>query len=179
MKPYLRKLFTACASIVLLGCGLTAPKNNDGYAHLGSPGRFDTNHTMTLSLGPTLLGFAASHIDGDPETRALLQGLEGVRIKIYEIHGDASRVATRMEMMSLKLREQDWDPIVLIQEEGEWVNMLIKVTGTRISGLTVLSSDSEEAIMVNIMGNLRPELFTTAMAALDIDTPEIRVAVGE
>jgi len=178
MKSHIRNFVVVFASVVLLGCGLTASKSNDGYADFDSLGVFDVDHTMTLSFGPTILNFAASHIDDDPETKALLRGLKGVRIKIYEIDGDATRVAARLNKMSLKLREQNWEPIVLVREEGEQVHMLVKMAGNQISGLTILASDAEEVVIVNIMGDLQPEMFTATMAALDIDTPEIQVAVG-
>ena len=178
MKLQVRNFVAVSASVVLLGCGLTASKSNDGYADFDSLGVFDVDHMMTLSFGPTILHFVASHIDDDPEIKALLQGLKGVRIKIYEIDGDATRVAARLNKMSLKLREQNWEPIVLVREEGEHVHMLVKMAGNQISGLTILTSDAEEVVIVNIMGDLQPEMFTATMAALDIDTPEIQVAVG-
>ena len=178
MKFHLEKFVVVIASIVLLGCGLTAPRSDDGYANLDSPGIFDVDHTMTLSFGPTILNFAASHIDDDPEIKTLLRGLAGVRIKIYEIDGDATRVAARLNKMSLKLREQNWEPIVLVREEGEQVHMLVKMAGNQISGVTILTSDAEEVVIINIMGDLQPEMVTATMAALDIDTPEIQLAVG-
>ncbi len=177
MKSPLGISILILASTILLGCGLTASTNTDGYADLDSLGMFDVDHQLTLSLGPTILDFAASHIDDDPETKALLLSLDGVRVKIYEIDGDADRVAARLKEMSQKLREQQWEPIVLVQEPGELVYMLVKISDDHIHGLTVLSSNAKEVVMVNIMGNLQPEMFTAAMAALDIDGPEVRVAV--
>ncbi len=173
----------ACAALALVlgGCGLTAPRSNAGYADLDALGPFDVDNTMTLSIGPTLLRFAASHTEDDPETQALLRGLEGVRIRIYEIDGDANRVAGRVDRMGVKLRAQGWEPVAVVQEEGETVHMLLKVAGEgedqRIAGLTVLVADRTEAVVVNVMGELRPEFFSDTMVALDVDvTPDIQVA---
>ena len=178
MTSLFAKFALIVSSLGLLGCGLMAPQNNDGYADLDSLGMLDVDRSLTLSFGPTILNFAAVHVDDDPEIRALLRSLEGVRVKIYEIDGNANRVATRLQEMSLKLRAQNWEPVVLVQEDGEQVHMLVKITGDHISGLTVLASDAEEVVIVNIMGDLRPEFFATTMAALDIDTPEIQLAGG-
>ncbi len=178
MKSYARKSVLIFVSILLLGCGLTAPKSNDGYVDLDALGMFDVGNTMTLSFGPTLLRFASRHVDDDPATRSLLRELDGVRIKLYEIDGDASRVAEIMEGMSSRLREQDWEPIVVMNEEGERVYMLIKMIDGSIVGLTILAADAEEAVIVNVMGDLRPEMFTKTMAALDVDAPEVRVVVA-
>lgn len=164
------------ALLALAGCGLTAPHENPGFADLDSLGIFDVDNTITLSIGPALLHFAARHMDDDPETQALLRGLDGVRVRIYEIDGDALAVAARMDRMSLRLRRQDWQPVALVQEHGAHTWMLVKASGERIAGLTVISSDGHEAVIVNVMGDLRPELFGGAMAALDIDAPAVQVA---
>ncbi len=178
MKANLGKFALVIAATVLVGCGLTAPRNDDGYANLDSLGVFDVDHTMTLSFGPTILGFAALHVDDEPETQALLRALAGVRVKIYEIDGDAERVAARLEKMSLKLSEQGWEPIVRVTEEDEQVHVLVKMKGDHISGLTLLTSDHKEVVIINIMGELQPDMFKTTMAALDIEMPDIQVAVG-
>ena len=111
-----RLLVIASLCLALSACGLTAPKSSDGYADLESLGMRDTDNVMTLSIGPALLRFAASHVDDDPDTRDLLKGLDGVRIRIYEIDGDAGRVATRMDNMSLHLQDDGWEPVMLIRD---------------------------------------------------------------
>jgi hypothetical protein len=166
------------ATILLLtACGITAPRSNEGYADLDSLGVFDTDRTMALSLGPTVLRFAAMAMDDDePETAALLRDLDGVRIRIYEIDGDAERVAGRVRDMSMKLREDDWQPVILIQEDGDQTHMLMRSSGNRIQGLTLITSDHEEAVVINLMGHLDPNNFSNVMAALDVDAPDVEVA---
>lgn len=166
-----------CALGMLAGCGLTAPHSNEGFADLDSLGIADVDNVMTISIGPTLLRFAARHIDDDPETVAMLRGLDGVRVRIYEIDGDAARVASRAEGMQRRLRTKDWEPVLLVQEEGERTYMLLKSSRGRIHGLTVITADHNEAVIVNIMGDLRPEFFNDTMAMLDIDdAPEVVLA---
>jgi len=167
-------------ALAMVGCGFTAPRGNDGFADLDSLGITDVDNVMTISIGPALLHFAARHVDDDPETRALLRGLDGVRIRIYEIDGDAVKVGNRAERMQRRLQEQDWQPVMLVQESGERSYMLVKGSGDRITGLTVITADHDEAVIVNIMGDLRPELFNDTMAALDIDeAPEVELASAD
>jgi len=169
-----RLLIIAIVCIALSACGLTAPRSSDGYADLESLGMRDTDNIMTLSIGPTLLRFAASHVDDDPETRDLLKGLDGVRIRIYEIEGDAGRVATRIDNMSLHLQDDGWEPVMLIREEEETTHMLLRVVDGQICGMTVLVSDGEsEAVAINLMGEIKPQQFGEVMLALDTDTPGI------
>ena len=167
------------AALWLGGCGLTAPRASDGYADLDSLGMLDVDNTLTLSIGPALIRLAARHMEDEPELRALLLGLEGVRIRIYEIDGNPARVLARMDRMQSRLRGQGWRPVAVVHEEDESVHVLMKVSGDRVCGLTVLSSDLQEAVVVNVMGDLSPEYFSDAMGALDLEAPSVRVATEE
>jgi len=172
-----------CLCMVLSACGLTAPRSSDGFADLDSLGANDVDQVMTLSIGPALLHFAASHVDDDPEVRELLEGLDGVRIRIYEIDGDASRVAARMGTMSMHLQDDGWEPVLSIKQGSEATHMLLRVVNEQIRGMTVLVSDGDsEAVVINLMGEIRPEQFGEVMVALDVDTPgveTVELAVSE
>lgn len=176
-------IFLAVAlSLLTSACGITAPRSSDGYADLDSLGLFDTDRVISLSIGPTLLGFAARHIDDDePEVRELLQSLDGVRIRIYEVDGDATRVAGRMDRMSRELQQDGWEPVMLVRQEDEQAHMLVRVVEGRMCGMTVLVLDGEtEAVVVNLMGTFEPGQFGQMMAALDVDAGGVdRIEVAE
>lgn len=173
-----RFLLMILMSVSLGACGLTAPRSSAGYANLESLGMWDVDNVMTLSFGPALLRFAAIHIDDDPELKALLKSLDGVRIRIYEIDGDASRVANRISTMSRHLQEDGWEPVLSMREGKEASYMLLRVVDQRVRGMTVLVSDGDaEAVVINLMGEIKPEQFGEIMVALDADSPETE-AVG-
>lgn len=162
-------------TLTLAGCGITAPRGSDGYADLDSLGIADTDRVMTLSIGPALLRLAAANVEDEPETRELLRGLEGVRIRIYEIDGDAARVAGRMDAMSRKLQAGGWEQVALVRSDNEQAHMLMKIVDQRICGMTVLVSDGEtEAVVINLMGDIPPRQFTHVMAALEVDAAGVR-----
>ena len=71
----------------------------------------DTNRVVNLSIGPTLLHIAAMYVEEEPEIRELLQSLDGVRVRVYEIDGDAGRVASRVYAMSQHLQADGWEGI--------------------------------------------------------------------
>lgn len=170
----------ALSMLLLSACGLTAPRSNEGFADLESLGMRDTDRVMSLSIGPALLRFVANHIDDDPETRDLLRSLDGVRIRIYEIDGDAGRVAARISSMSKNLQSDGWEPVVLVRQANEETHMLVRLSGQTISGMTVLVSDgATEAVVINLMGAIQPEQFGSVMVALEVDAPgveDVRVA---
>lgn len=173
----LQTLALVSMAIMLSSCGITAPRGNDGFANLDSPGMSDTDRTMTISLGPTVLRFAARFIDDDPETQALLRSLDGVRIRMYEVNGDNERIARNFEHMGHKLNKDGWEPVMLIREEGELVQMYAKPSSDGIKGLTIVSADDEEVVVINIMGDIDPMYYSDVMVALDVDdAPEVQIA---
>ncbi|MBT8061247.1 MAG: DUF4252 domain-containing protein [Xanthomonadales bacterium] len=162
-------------------CGITAPRSSEGYANLDSLGVFDTDRTMALSIGrlPIRIALWALEEDGDePEVAAMLRSLDGVRIRIYEIDGNPARVAARIQRMSAHLRKDRWQPVMLVQDDGEETHMLVRQRGDRILGLTLITSDgSSEAVVINVMGDIRPEQFGDVMVALDVDAPDVEIAI--
>ena len=158
--------------LMLAGCGLTAAKHAEGFAELDSLGVFDVDRTVALSIGPTLLHFAAAHIDDDPDVEKLLRDLDGVRIRVYEIDGDPRRVARRIQHMSQHLREHGWEQVALVREQAEVMHFLVKICEERMCGLTLLTSDGDsEAVVINLIGEIQPERFSEVMVALDVDAP--------
>jgi hypothetical protein len=162
-------------ALLLAGCGVTAPHNNKGYADLDSLGFSDTDTTMSLSLGPAVLHSAAGFIEDDPETKELLLKLDGVRVRTYRIVRGQERVAERIDKMSNKLVENGWEPVITVQEDGERTRMLVRIHAEKIAGLIVFTLDSTEAVIVNVMGDLSPDLFNGTMTALQVEVPEVKV----
>ena len=170
-------LVLTLAAFVLSSCGITASRSNEGYANLDSPGINDTDRTMSLSLGKTTLRFAARFLDEEPETQALLRSLDGVRIRIYEVNGNTDRIAHNFDRMGAKLSNDGWQPVMLVREEGELVQMFSKSSNRGMQGLTIVSADDEEVVVVNVMGDIQPEHFGDVMVALDVgDAPDVKIA---
>jgi len=167
-------VFLLCGFLALAACGITAPRSSEGFADLDSPEFIDADRTVTLSMGRALLRFLASHIDDDPELARLLRGLDGVRIRTFEIDGGPSRVATRMNQMSAQLQAQGWEPVLLERGQQEELHLLLKSRDGLIRGLTFLCSDGEaEADVINLMGDIPPARFGDIILALEIDAPGV------
>lgn len=177
------RILLLVALLLLAGCGITAPRSNEGYADLDSLGMLDTDRVISLSFGSAILNLAASFIDDDPEVRELLRSLDGVRVRVYEVNGDATRVAGRMDRMSDKLQADGWEPVMLVREQDEQVHLLMRMDGDEICGMTVLVLDGHsEAVIVNLMGEIKPEQFGDVMVALDVDAgnvDEVEIEVAE
>jgi len=164
-------------ALALSSCGITAPRGNEGYANLDSPGIADTDRTMSLSLGKTTLRFAARFLDEEPETQALLRSLDGVRVRIYEVNGDTDHIVHNFERMGDKLSNDGWEPIVLVHQDDELVQMFARSSANGMRGLTIVSAGDDEVVVVNVMGDIKPEYFGDVMIALNVeDAPDVQIA---
>lgn len=168
----------ACVLALLAGCGITGNlRLNPGYASF-SPGLFDsdTNRELGLSLGVLPLRIAKAIVRDDPEIAGILGDLKAVRVYIYEVDGDAARVRERIERTHGRLVDRGWQPVVAVRDDGEFATALARVDGPeRIRGLAVMLLDSEEVVLINLIGDIRPETFGAVMAQMDVQLPETRV----
>ena len=165
--------------LLLTGCGITGNFRNDpGYAQFGSPGPWDTDREFGLSLGPLPLGLARWILDDDPELGPMLEDLRAVRVYTYEVAHDPEDVAQRIKDMQSGLVEEGWLQIVTVREENELVSVLLQPpeggkTGNR--GVAVIVQDPSDVVLVNLIGNVRLDLFAEYMIDLDIEMPHIEI----
>ncbi len=167
-----------CAACVpLADCGILGDlRFNPGYASFGSPGSRDTDRDFALSLGPLPLKLARVVMKHDPEMASMLVGVKAVRVYTYEVGGDRERVRERMDGVRARLRQQGWDQIVAVRDDGELVSALVRIgKPNTIQGLAVIVQDDTDLTLVNVIGDIRPESFGAMMAAVGIDIPKLSI----
>ncbi len=162
-------LALSLALLALSACGLTASHRNPGFVDLPGASLLAVGQTTTVSIGPTVLRLVASQMDDDPEARALLQGLQGVQVHHYPLEQGSHRAASYLGDMQTSLRVGGWLPVALVRNEGDTVHLLMKGSEQAIVGLVLLVQQPDQAVVVNVMGNLQPEHFAAAMKALEIE----------
>lgn len=167
-----RLLIGACVLATLAGCGLTGNlRMNPGFASF-SPGLPDTDREFALSLGILPLKIAKAVTKDDPEIAALLGDLKAVRVYIYDVDGDPKRVREGIERTRGRLLDRGWDPVLAVRDDGEFATALVR--GDRphdIRGLAVMLQDSDEVVLINLIGDIRPETFAMVMAEIELDVP--------
>jgi len=168
----LKKLFllsAIAASFFITGCGITASglHNHAGYANIDSPYWWQADNETNLSLGPLAIGTARWIMDEeqDPAVDALLNDVEGVRISVYKVEDNSDIFKDNFTETQANLRADGWQPIVRVNddESADYSLMFVKSNGEVIDGLVVLSLSDDEAVFVNIIGNIRPESFDPVM----------------
>lgn len=159
--------------LILTACGISGHRPNDpGYANYDLPGWTEADRVMTISFGPAVMRMArwVNDADEDPEVEALLKQVRAVRIAIYELEDDSSKLQKRLTESTEHLQKQGWDVLVKIHEEHEQTLVMSKIVDQVMTGMVVLVLDDEEMVFVNLMGNIDPAQLGNILHSLDGET---------
>lgn len=162
-------LLAIAASFFFSGCGITASglHSHAGYADIDSPYWWQADSEVNLSLGPLAIGTARWVIDEDeePEIDALLDDVDGIRVSVYKVEDNSEIFKDNFAETQANLRADGWQHIVRVNddESTDYSLMFIKSNGEVIDGLVVLSLSDDEAVFVNVIGNIHPDSFDPIM----------------
>lgn len=147
----------------------TALQSQPGYADLSLPDSLQTSSTFSLTLGPTglipvrwIIGRAVENSDETGEeanrlTRAVLQAVKGVHVRVYEVDNNGELFDTAINESVSMLKQAGWQTLVTVKEADERVVIMQAGEDELIVGLSVLVVNPEEAVFVNIVGELKPD----------------------
>lgn len=108
----------------------------------------------------------------DPELADMLRQLKAVQVRGFSMRGvRRDQVETRAKELSKRLESQGWDTVVRVWDDGDQVDMFVKVNGDAIAGMMVMvtSPDEDESIFVNIVGQIDPEQIGRIGSKFNID----------
>lgn len=157
----MKYLITMALSLLLSSAAMAQledAQSMPGYVDLGSLNAIYGEPRVMINIGGPLmelLRIAAQNSD-DPEAAALMQDLRGVRINIYNTGGNQAPALEQMGQAKATLEAMQWQPFVQVQEEGEHVQMFTKVEGEKMQGMAIMVVNAEEAVFLNILGEIDP-----------------------
>ena len=145
-------------------------KDLPGYVDFGDLSATYGEPKITINLGGTMLGFVGMMSSAEsPETSELISKLKGIRVQIYSMDEDASAAKNQFGKTKKGLKSSGWEPIVQINEDDEQVLVYMKMEDDNMEGMTVMVVDDEEAVFVNIIGQLNPAELGKVMESFDVD----------
>jgi hypothetical protein len=175
---YVRLLIAAVLLPVLAGCGVSGNVRNDpGYAAFDSLRQLESSENLSLSFGAMPLQLARFVLDDDHgDARALLAELRAVRVHVLEGRDDARSFADGIEELKADLLREGWVTVVTVREGAERASVLLRPgRAGAIHGVTVIAQEPNEAVLVNLVGNVRLDLLNDYMAELNVDTPRVDI----
>jgi hypothetical protein len=159
-----------------------------------SPGYFDfgkfapsgEGKFVEIDLPQGLIRFTAKLASKDePQAAEVLGNLKHVRVNVVEL-GDANRdeIIGRVKSVRKELESQGWSQVVNVREQpkGDDVQVFAKMRGEEaIEGLVVtVISGQKEAVLVNVVGDIKPEQIATLAERFDIEPlKHVRIAAAK
>ena len=99
-----------------------------------------------------------------------------VRVYTYQVVRDSERVADGIEQMRAGLVADGWLNLVRVNEGSEITSVLLQPGRDGANrGLAVIVQEASEVVLVNLIGNVRLDLFNEYMAGIDVDAPAIEI----
>lgn len=164
------------AAAAIFAATLSLSAATPGYVDLGKFKAAEGCQFVEVNLHTPVLKFASMFVDkDDPEAAQLIRSLKHVRVNVVG-YNDSNRADTTERVMQLRreLETQGWEQMVTVKENGkaEDVAIYIKMAADdSIEGLvvTVLDGNQKQAVVVNVVGSIKPEQLAALGKNLHID----------
>jgi hypothetical protein len=108
----------------------------------------------------------------EPQVAEMLRNIQLVRVNVIGLDDkNRSEVQARIKEVRAKLDKDGWERIVTAQKKDEDVGVYVKTRGNEaVEGVVVsVLSGTREAVLVNVIGNLKPEQIAELGERFDID----------
>ena len=140
-----------------------------GYVDFGALTEMYGEPSIEIAVGKTLLGLVSAFgASEDPEAAALFKRLQGVRIHVFETDGLADGAMDHVKEISSRLSSQGWESVVKVNSSDEQVRIFLRINEEMVEGITVMAMEEDEAVFINVIGNLDPSELETVMDNFDV-----------
>ena len=147
-----------------------ALKEYPGYVDFGELNSIFGEPTVQIAVGESLLGLVSSlSASEDPDAAELFKRLNGVRVNVFETSQMAEGAVDHLKEVSARLSERGWESVVTVNSADEQVRIFMKISEDMVQGITVMAVEDNEAVFVNVIGNLNPEELGKVMNNFDIN----------
>ena len=124
---------------------------------------------VMINIGGPLLKFMAMASQDEPETAELMRNLKAIRVNVYDTAGDVAPAREQITTVRKMLEQGNWMPVVQVNEQDEEVQIFMQGDETRMDGLTVMAVNDEEAVFINILGQIDPGQIDKVMKRINVD----------
>ena len=171
MKSSFRRLFTA--ALITLAPALATYAESPGVVDFGkfaAPG--NGSEFVEVQVRSNLLNFAATLVEKEePDAAKLLRSVHLVRVNVVGLT-DTNReeLQKRVKEIRQNLEGHGWERNVNVQgKDGEDVGVYTQLQGgTALAGVAVTVIDRENIVLVNVVGDIRPEQIAALGEKLNI-----------
>jgi len=145
-------------------------KDLPGYVDFGDLSLTYGEPKITINLGGTMLNFVGMISSSEsPETSEMISKLKGIRVQIFTLDENTDAARDQFGKTRSQLKSTGWEPIVQVNEDDEQVLVYMKAIDGNMEGMTVMVVDDEEAVFVNVIGQLNPAELAQVMDKFDVN----------
>ncbi len=159
-----------CFSVLFSTQSLASPAGEINFADLsGSYGEAKVEINLEKGLIGMIGAFSKQE---DPEVAQLLENIEMIKVRVYELKGNAKKALEVVDEVTGNIRKANWEPLVSVNEKGSRVRMFSRVSDGKMDGLVVMVVDEQgagEAVFINIVGEIDPSQVSKVTKSLNID----------
>jgi hypothetical protein len=168
MKFFLYLFFLLISSVISAQTG--EMKGLAGYVDFGDLASVYGEPKVRINIGKQLLQFVSwAAKDVEDESAQLFNKLDAVRIEVYNLNDNAGPAIDTINNVAKKLPPDNWEPIVTVNDGEDHVRIYAKAGDNVMNGLVVMVVDGQEAVFINIIGDIDPAQLGKVTNALDID----------
>jgi hypothetical protein len=88
---------------------------------------------------------------------------------VYSTAGQMGPAREQIARVKEMLSKESWEPIVQVKEQDEEVQIFVNADENGMQGLTVMTVDVEEAVFINILGEMDPSKLGLVLKQLNTD----------
>ncbi len=132
-----------------------------GYVDFQSLDAFAKEAKIEVNLNHNMIKLISGFLkEEDPDLYDMMINLQLVRIQVF---ARTSRIEETFSALAAQTAEaldkKDWERIVRVSEDDEEIYVYVKPSEDYewIQGLVVLAMEDDEAVFVNIVGDIKPE----------------------
>lgn len=147
-------------------------ENNPGYINFEKyVGMHAEESKVEIQLKGPLLRLAASIVEAQNEdVSSLISSVELVRVHVYEVNEEnQDEFAKSVATISENLTARNWEQLVTVKDGDENVAVFANMPSEdAIAGIVVSVASGDEAVFVNVVGNVAIEALADLGKQLDI-----------
>lgn len=168
-------LMTFLASSVLAQKDDASIKKHPGYVDFPSVSIFGEREAkIEVNLKEPMLQLVSKFVElEDEEMSDIMRKLRLVRVQVFDVDREAARkFADAAAETTKKLDSKGWERVVRVRDDGENIDVYIKPSADFewVDGVLVMVVDeNDEAIFVNIVGEIKPSDLQRLGDHFDID----------
>ena len=128
---------------------------------------------VEVSLKAPLLNLITNILKNNDEQAAnFISTLLSVNVRVFESSMlDTDRIAETMSEIAANLDAQDWERVVRVRDNSEHVDVYFRLSDNAdvIYGIAIMIVESNETVMINIVGDISPDDISAIGTRFDID----------